>query len=36
VPNWKREQWADGITEWVHPGVGADKETGRRGDKEIR
>lgn len=21
VPIWKREQWADGSTEWVHPGV---------------
>lgn len=24
VPIWKREQWADGTTEWVHPGL--DKE----------
>jgi molybdopterin synthase catalytic subunit len=36
VPIWKREQWADGTCEWVHPGVGVDKETGRQGDKEIR
>jgi molybdopterin synthase catalytic subunit len=21
VPIWKREQWADGTAEWVHPGV---------------
>jgi molybdopterin synthase catalytic subunit len=21
VPIWKREQWADGSTEWVHPGT---------------
>ena len=21
VPIWKREQWDDGTTEWVHPGV---------------
>jgi molybdopterin synthase catalytic subunit len=21
VPIWKREEWADGTTEWVHPGV---------------
>ena len=21
VPIWKREKWADGSTEWVHPGV---------------
>ena len=36
VPIWKREQWADGTTEWVHPGIGVDKETGRQGGKEIR
>ncbi len=34
VPIWKREQWADGGTEWVHPGVAEDKETRRQGDKE--
>jgi molybdopterin synthase catalytic subunit len=21
VPIWKREQWADGTEEWVHPGL---------------
>jgi molybdopterin synthase catalytic subunit len=21
VPIWKREQWADGTSEWVHPGI---------------
>ncbi len=21
VPIWKREQWSDGTTEWVHPGI---------------
>jgi molybdopterin synthase catalytic subunit len=21
VPIWKQEHWADGSTEWVHPGV---------------
>ncbi len=21
VPIWKREHWADGATEWVHPGI---------------
>ena len=21
VPIWKRENWADGVTEWVHPGA---------------
>lgn len=34
VPIWKREQWADGGAEWVHPGVGEDRETGRQGDRE--
>lgn len=34
VPIWKREQWADGDAEWVHPGVDADMETRRQGDKE--
>lgn len=23
VPIWKRENWADGTTEWVHPGLDA-------------
>jgi molybdopterin synthase catalytic subunit len=23
VPIWKKENWADGTTEWVHPGAGA-------------
>ncbi|MFK7818447.1 MAG: molybdenum cofactor biosynthesis protein MoaE [Planctomycetaceae bacterium] len=23
VPIWKKENWADGSTEWVHPGVSA-------------
>jgi len=22
VPIWKRENWADGTEEWVHPGMG--------------
>jgi molybdopterin synthase catalytic subunit len=21
VPIWKREQWSDGSTEWIHPGI---------------
>jgi molybdopterin synthase catalytic subunit len=21
VPIWKRENWSDGTTEWVHPGL---------------
>lgn len=24
VPIWKKENWADGTTEWVHPGVDAE------------
>lgn len=27
VPIWKRENWADGTTEWVHP-LGAEPGTG--------
>src|SRR5688500_19710796 len=25
VPIWKRENWADGTSEWVHPGLTSDK-----------
>lgn len=25
VPIWKRENWADGTTEWVHPGLESGK-----------
>ncbi len=25
VPIWKQEHWADGATEWVHPGMTSDK-----------
>jgi molybdopterin synthase catalytic subunit len=25
VPIWKRENWADGTTEWVHPGMTSDQ-----------
>jgi molybdopterin synthase catalytic subunit len=35
VPIWKREQWADGTTEWVHP-VMKEGEIGRVRDKETR
>ena len=35
VPIWKREQWADGSTEWVHPGLKKEGETGRVGGGEI-
>ena len=31
VPIWKKEQWADGSQEWVHPGVNQEGETGRLG-----
>ena len=24
VPIWKQENWSDGSTEWVHPGLGSD------------
>lgn len=41
VPIWKREQWADGTCEWVHPAMGTggetvetEEETRRQGDKE--
>jgi molybdopterin synthase catalytic subunit len=34
VPIWKREQWSDGSTEWVHPGLNEEGETRRQGDKE--
>jgi molybdopterin synthase catalytic subunit len=36
VPIWKREQWADGSQEWVHPGMTEDTETRRQGDKGTR
>lgn len=26
VPVWKKENWADGSTEWVHPGTGEPRE----------
>jgi molybdopterin synthase catalytic subunit len=26
VPIWKREEWADGTTEWVHPGINSKAE----------
>lgn len=28
VPIWKRENWADGTTEWVHPGLGSNSNSG--------
>ena len=27
VPIWKRENWADGTREWVHPGLESSEET---------
>jgi molybdopterin synthase catalytic subunit len=35
VPIWKREQWSDGTTEWVHPGI-EEGENGRGGEEEKR
>jgi molybdopterin synthase catalytic subunit len=34
VPIWKREQWADGTQEWVHPGMKEEGEKGRVGGGE--
>ena len=36
VPIWKQENWADGGTEWVHPGMpaGAERERGGEGERE--
>lgn len=32
VPIWKKENWADGATEWVHPGIANGERTnGERG-----
>ena len=31
VPIWKREQWSDGSTEWIHPEMKQEGETGRMG-----
>ena len=28
VPVWKKENWADGRTEWVHPAVDAERKMG--------
>lgn len=36
VPIWKREEWADGTTEWVHPGMGTEKEPSRGDDLEAK
>jgi len=32
VPIWKKENWADGSTEWVHPGFAGEGEKGRSGN----
>jgi molybdopterin synthase catalytic subunit len=34
VPIWKREQWSDGTTEWVHPGMNQEGETRGGGEWE--
>jgi molybdopterin synthase catalytic subunit len=36
VPIWKREQWADGTCEWVHPGMNQEGEKGRMGEGETK
>lgn len=36
VPIWKKENWADGATEWVHPGgqqTGADRDHAPPGEQ---
>lgn len=30
VPIWKRENWADGTTQWVHPGLGSESKNRLR------
>ena len=30
VPIWKKENWADGSTEWVHPGMKTETEATER------
>jgi molybdopterin synthase catalytic subunit len=36
VPIWKKENWADGSTEWVHPGLQEEGEEGREGEGETQ
>lgn len=33
VPIWKKENWADGTTEWVHPGMEGSKAEGENAPK---
>jgi molybdopterin synthase catalytic subunit len=35
VPIWKKENWADGTTEWVHPGLDGATEAGERGSRGV-
>jgi molybdopterin synthase catalytic subunit len=30
VPIWKRENWADGESQWVHPGIESNRRAERR------
>jgi molybdopterin synthase catalytic subunit len=30
VPIWKQEHWADGTSDWIHPGIGDDGKNGAR------
>jgi molybdopterin synthase catalytic subunit len=32
VPIWKKENWADGTSEWVHPGIRGQEAGGRSQD----
>jgi molybdopterin synthase catalytic subunit len=34
VPIWKKENWADGSTEWVHPGTGESVDVQNRKNKD--
>jgi molybdopterin synthase catalytic subunit len=36
VPIWKQEHWADGSTEWVHPGVGDSADHANESGPPLR
>ncbi len=36
VPIWKQEHWADGTTEWVHPGMNGDPYAGHAERESFR
>lgn len=33
VPIWKKENWADGTAEWVHPGLAGESRPAARGER---